>query len=75
LSPCEQSWKPVRGQTFYTSQSSGIRKPFWGGSFGKDALFLRKLSQLLPRMRVEDRELLLVVAEEMAQKKKNHKKS
>jgi transcriptional regulator with XRE-family HTH domain len=46
-----------------------------GGSFGKDARFLRKLRQLLPRMQAEDRELLLVVAEEMAQKKKIRKKS
>jgi transcriptional regulator with XRE-family HTH domain len=45
------------------------------GSFGKDARFLRKLRQLLCRMQVDDRELLLVVAEEMAQKKKNRKKS
>jgi hypothetical protein len=51
------------------ASQSASEASVWG-SFGMDARFLRKLRQLLPRMRAEDRKLLLSLLEEMARRKK-----
>jgi len=48
---------------------SASEASLWG-SFGMDARFLRKLRQLLPRMRAEDRRLLLSLLEEMTRRKR-----